>query len=126
MRRRSESPERVTPRRRAAADVDVVIAALAERTGVRAVAGGQHPEVGTHNAIVALGRKRFLEVIAPRSDSPTGRARAAARRDDDTAVDHVGLAHAERRRDGGAGEGRGVSDWTSGGTRMSVGRSDQG
>jgi hypothetical protein len=48
-----------------AADLDVAIAALAERTGVRAIAGGQHPDLGTHNAIAALGRKRFLEVIAP-------------------------------------------------------------
>ncbi len=48
-----------------AADLDVAIAALAERAGVRAIAGGQHPDLGTHNAIAALGRKRFLELIAP-------------------------------------------------------------
>jgi hypothetical protein len=48
-----------------AADLDVAIAELAKRTGVRAVAGGEHPDLGTHNAIAALGRKRFLEVIAP-------------------------------------------------------------
>jgi len=41
------------------------IAALAELTGVRAAPGGQHPDLGTHNAIAALGRKRFLEVLAP-------------------------------------------------------------
>ena len=48
-----------------AADLDAGIAALAERTGVRAAPGGRHPDLGTHNAIAALGRKRFLEIIAP-------------------------------------------------------------
>src|SRR5439155_23799877 len=48
-----------------AADLEVAIAALAERTEVRATAGGQHPDLGTHNALAALGRGPFLEVIAP-------------------------------------------------------------
>jgi hypothetical protein len=46
-------------------DLESAVAALAERTGVRAAPGGQHPELGTHNAIARLGRKRYLEVIAP-------------------------------------------------------------
>src|SRR5437762_13798222 len=59
-----------------AADLDVAVAALAERTEVRAPAGGQHPDLGTHSAIAALGRRRFLDVIAP---DPTLRPGALAR-----------------------------------------------
>jgi hypothetical protein len=55
-----------------AADLDEAIATLAERTGVRAVAGGRHPDLGTHNAVAVLGRERFLEVIAPDPTLPPG------------------------------------------------------
>lgn len=59
-----------------AADLGVAIAALAERTNVHATAGGQHPDLGTHNAIAALGKKQFLELIAP---DPTLQPGALAR-----------------------------------------------
>ena len=42
-----------------AANLDVGIAALEERTDVRATAGGQHPDLGTHNAIAALAVRRL-------------------------------------------------------------------
>jgi Glyoxalase-like domain len=43
---------------------------------VRAAAGGKHPDLGTRNAIAPLGRRCFLELIAP---DPTLRPGALAR-----------------------------------------------
>jgi hypothetical protein len=33
--------------------------------GVRASAGGQHPGRGTHNALISIGPKSYLEIIGP-------------------------------------------------------------
>lgn len=41
------------------------IAWVAEKTGVQAVFGGRHPGLGTHNALLSLGPKQYLEIIAP-------------------------------------------------------------
>lgn len=45
------------------------IAEFARRTGVTPSFGGKHPGRGTQNALVSLGRGRYLELLAPVVDS---------------------------------------------------------
>lgn len=55
----------------ATADLDRGIAEIEALLGIRAVSGGRHAAWGTCNALVGLGPRCYLEILAPDPDAST-------------------------------------------------------
>ena len=50
--------------------LDSAAAALEKRLGIRPSPGGRHEARGTHNALIALGERSYLEILGPDPEAP--------------------------------------------------------
>ncbi|MEM7542911.1 MAG: VOC family protein [Pseudomonadota bacterium] len=49
----------------AAPNLEAAVADIENRLGLRPLTGGRHPGLGTHNALIGLGPRCYLEIIGP-------------------------------------------------------------
>jgi hypothetical protein len=73
-------------------ELTAAVADVEDRLGVRAQAGGRHIGLGTHNALLALGPRTYLEIIAADPGQPEPSVRRRFGVDDLTSGTLVGWA----------------------------------
>ena len=73
----------------AAATLEQAEAFITERTGATPLRGGKHVAMGTHNSLLRLGERIYLELIAIDPDAPAPGRRALVRA---RPTDHAGAA----------------------------------